>query len=413
MIQGSIRTASVEQAEVQSLGPEGFMRSANQHSYFQNNWDAPPSGDRQRNAHAKPFVVIVDDQSTGRKILERLVLSITPELLVESFTDPHKALERIHDQTPDLILADYKMPIMDGLEFTKRVRAIPACGDVPIIIVTVVQDIQVRYKALEAGATDFLTRPVDQYECQARCRNLLALRKQQKIVKDRANHLENKVVLATEQIRGRERETLLILARAGEYRDHNTGNHVMRMATYTRVVAEKLGFAEVRCDEIELAAPLHDIGKIGIPDSILLKPGKLTEDEHLLMQAHPLIGHEILSGSQSRFIQIGAIIAMGHHEKFDGSGYPKRLRGAEIPLEARIVAVADVYDALTSARPYKAAWPFEEAVAYIRDQAGKHFDPLCVQAFLSQLDEIRAIGQRLRDPSPQGNTDSLPADADV
>jgi two-component system response regulator RpfG len=355
----------------------------------------------------------VDDQSTGRKILERLVLDITPELLVESFTDPHKALERIRDQTPDLILADYKMPIMDGLEFTKRVRAIPACGDVPLVIVTVVQDIQVRYKALEAGATDFLTRPVDQYECQARCRNLLALRKQQQIVKDRAKWLEDQVGLATGQVRGRERETLLILARAGEYRDHDTGNHVMRMAKYARVMAEKLGFTEIDCEEIELAAPLHDIGKIGIPDSILLKPGKLTEGEFQIMQAHPLIGHEILSDSQSRFIQIGALIALGHHEKFDGSGYPKRLRGADIPLAARIVAVADVYDALTSARPYKAAWPFEEAIAYIRDQAGQHFDPLCVQAFLDQIDEIHAIGQRLRDPSPQGNTDSLPADADM
>lgn len=389
------------------------MRSANQHSYLQNNWGAPPFRDRTRNARTKPFVVIVDDQSTGRKILERLVLDITPELLVESFTDPHKALERIRDQTPDLILADYKMPIMDGLEFTKRVRAIPACGDVPLVIVTVVQDIQVRYKALEAGATDFLTRPVDQYECQARCRNLLALRKQQQIVKDRAKWLEDQVGLATGQVRGRERETLLILARAGEYRDHDTGNHVMRMAKYARVMAEKLGFTEIDCEEIELAAPLHDIGKIGIPDSILLKPGKLTEGEFQIMQAHPLIGHEILSDSQSRFIQIGALIALGHHEKFDGSGYPKRLRGADIPLAARIVAVADVYDALTSARPYKAAWPFEEAIAYIRDQAGQHFDPLCVQAFLDQIDEIHAIGQRLRDPSPQGNTDSLPADADM
>ena len=387
------------------------MRSANQHSYLQNNWGAPPFRDRTRNARTKPFVVIVDDQSTGRKILERLVLDITPEVLVESFTDPHKALERIRDQTPDLILADYKMPIMDGLEFTKRVRAIPACGDVPLVIVTVVQDIQVRYKALEAGATDFLTRPVDQYECQARCRNLLALRKQQQIVKDRAKWLEDQVGLATGQVRGRERETLLILARAGEYRDHDTGNHVMRMAKYARVMAEKLGFTEIDCEEIELAAPLHDIGKIGIPDSILLKPGKLTEGEFQIMQAHPLIGHEILSDSQSRFIQIGAVIALGHHEKFDGSGYPKRLRGADIPLAARIVAVADVYDALTSARPYKAAWPFEEAIAYIRDQAGQHFDPLCVQAFLDQIDEIIAIGQRLRDLSPQENTGSLPADA--
>ena len=390
------------------------MQSANQRSYLQDNSDAPLFGGKTNNSPPKPFVIIVDDQSTGRKILEKLVLGITPKPLVESFTDPRKALERIDDQTPDLILADYKMPIMDGLEFTKRVRAIPACGDVPLVIVTVVQDIQIRYKALAIGATDFLTRPVDQHECQVRCRNLLALRKQQQIVKDRAKWLEDQVALATGQVRGRERETLLILARAGEYRDHDTGNHVMRMAKYARAMAEKLGFTEMECEEIELAAPLHDIGKIGIPDAILLKPGKLTADEFQIMQAHPIIGYEILSGSQSRFIQIGAVIALGHHEKFDGSGYPKRLRGAEIPLAARIVAVADVFDALTSARPYKAAWPFDEAVAYIRDQAGRHFDPLCVQAFLDQIDEIRAIGRRLCDPPSQGNsTGSSPADADM
>ncbi len=390
------------------------MQSANQRSYLQDNSDAPLCGGKTNNSSPKPFVIIVDDQSTCRKILEKLVLGITPEPLVESFTDPRKALERIHGQTPDLILVDYKMPVMDGLEFTKRVRAIPACGDVPLVIVTVVQDIQIRYKALAIGATDFLTRPVDQHECQVRCRNLLALRKQQQIVKDRARLLEDQVALATGQVRGRERETLLILARAGEYRDHDTGNHVMRMAKYARAMAEKLGFTEMECEEIELAAPLHDIGKIGIPDAILLKPGKLTADEFQIMQAHPIIGYEILSGSQSRFIQIGAVIALGHHEKFDGSGYPKRLRGAEIPLAARIVAVADVFDALTSTRPYKAAWPFDEAVTYIQDQAGRHFDPLCVQAFLDQIDEIRAIGRRLCDPPPQGNsTGSSPADADM
>lgn len=345
----------------------------------------------------RPLVIIVDDQLTGRKILEELVRSIEPNLEVETYADPYEALERIAQATPDLILTDYKMPAMNGVAFTRHVRSVPGCADVPIVVVTVLDDRSIRYEALEAGATDFLTRPIDQIECRARCRNLLTLRKQQKIIKNRARWLEDQVSVATRQIRVREQETLLRLAKAGEYRDEETGNHVLRMAKFCRLLGEELGLHEAECDELELAAPMHDIGKIGIPDHILLKPGRLTEEEKRIMQTHTTIGFEILKNSQSRYIQKGALIALNHHERYDGSGYPAGLKGLEIPIEARIVAVCDVYDALCSVRPYKAAWSSEAAVQYLTEQSGLHFDPRCVEAFLARIDTVREIQLALAD----------------
>lgn len=345
----------------------------------------------------QPLVIIVDDQLTGRRILEELVRTIDSHLCIEAYGDPYQALERIRRQVPDLVLTDYKMPIMNGITFTRHVRSIPGCLDVPLIMVTIVDDKRIRYEALDAGATDFLTRPIDQYECRARCRNLLTLRRQQKIIRSRAKWLEDQVSVATQQIRTRERETLLRLAKAGEYRDEGTGNHVLRMAKYSRLIAEELGLKEAECDEIELAAPMHDIGKIGIPDAILLKAGELTDDESEIMRSHTVIGHEILKDSPSRYIQLGAIIALSHHERYDGSGYPRGLKDDEIPLAARIVAVADIYDALTSERPYKLAWTNEEAVRFLAKQAGTQLDPQCVTAFLRRIHEARAIHDQLKD----------------
>ncbi len=345
----------------------------------------------------KPTVLIVDDLFTGRKILEELVRTIDPELNVRLCADPREALAWVREHTPDLILTDYRMPAMDGVEFTEHIRAMPACVDVPLVIVTVVEDRRIRYEALEAGATDFLTRPIDQHECRARCRNLLTLRRQQQIIKNRASWLEDQVAQATLQIRVREQETLLRLAKAGEYRDENTGGHVLRLARFSRLLAEELGLDARACDEIELAAPMHDIGKIGIPDNILLKPGKLTAQEFEVMKAHTTIGAEILKDSPSRYIQQGQVIALHHHEKFDGSGYPLGLAGQDIPVTARIVAVADVYDALGSVRPYKPAWSADAVTDYMRTQSGRHFDPQCVRAFFSRFKTIRAIHSQLRD----------------
>ncbi len=344
-------------------------------------------------------VVILDDRATARSLLEGLARSLEPGVVVESYADPYDALEQMQRATPDLIITDYRMPGMDGIEFTRRVRAERTLADVPLIIVTVVEDRQIRYQALENGATDFLTRPIDPQECRARCINLLALRRNQKLVADRARWLEDQVMQATREVRMRERETLLKLAKAGEYRDEETGNHILRMAKYARLIAEALKLTAMECDEIEAAAPMHDIGKIGIPDHILLKPCRHTPDEQKIMRRHPLIGHELLADSPSRYLQMGAVIALGHHERFDGSGYPLGLVGELIPLPARIVAVADVFDALMSKRPYKEAWTFQDALAYIQSERGGHFDPACVRAFELRIDGVAAIMRELGDPA--------------
>ncbi len=253
------------------------------------------------------------------------------------------------------------------------------------------------HAALEAGATAFLTRPIDQIECRTSCRNLLKLHEQQSIIQDRADWLARQVDVATQQIVSREQETLLRLAKAGEYRDEDTGFHVIRMAKYSREIAEELGLGEKECDEIEYAAPMHDIGKIGVPDNVLLKPGKFETAEWQVMQKHTLIGHGILSNSQSRYIQTGSVIALNHHERFDGTGYPNGLAGRDIPLVARIVSVADVFDALVSPRPYKNPWKTEKAQEYLKNNAGTQFDPNCVEAFFERLSNIEIIQKEFSD----------------
>ena len=342
-------------------------------------------------------IIVLDDQSTSRLLLQELVstTNLGGPVDVETFSDPYEALASAKVNAPDLVLTDYKMPRMTGLEFTIRFRKL--YPDVPLVVVTATNDRAIRYQALEAGATDFLTKPVDHTECRARCRNLLTMYRQQKIIKDRAATLEEQVRLVTHDIRLREQETLLRLAKAGEHRDEHTGNHILRMARFSSLIAEHMGLSEEDCRLIETSAPMHDIGKIGIPDGILLKPGKLDADEFEVMQRHTLIGFEILRDSQSKYIQMGATIALAHHEKFDGSGYPAKLAGDDIPLTARIVAVADVFDALTSVRPYKHAWPVQDALQYLITQKEKHFDPQCVEAFLAQFDKIQRVRGELQD----------------
>jgi two-component system response regulator RpfG len=342
-------------------------------------------------------VMVIDDQSISRMILQELIWSLDENIQVEPFSDPVKALEWAKQHTPDLILTDYKMPAMDGVEFTLWVRRIPSCMDIPVIIITCVDDKAVRYRALEAGATDFLNKPIDHHECRARCRNLLVLRQQQQIIKDKARWLESEIEDTTHKITLREQETLLRLARAGEYRDEDTGNHVVRMSRYSRLIAETMGRPSEECEIIEHAAPMHDIGKIGIPDDILLKPGKLTLEERAVMQEHAAIGYRILYDSPSCYLQTGAIIAQSHHEHYDGTGYPHGLQGEQIPLAARIVAVADVFDALVTRRPYKSPWPMQLALDHLVEQKGKHFDPECVEAFLACTSQINSIQNMFAD----------------
>jgi two-component system response regulator RpfG len=342
-------------------------------------------------------VLIVDDESTGRTILSKIVQQVEDDIGVEAFDNPLEALKWLDDNHPDLIITDYRMPEMNGIELTRKIRERPGMLDIPIMVVTVVSEKSVRYDALEAGATAFLTRPIDQIECRTSCRNLLKLHEQQSIIQDRADWLARQVEVATQQVVSREKETLLRLAKAGEYRDEVTGYHVVRMAKYSRQIAEALGLSEMECDEIEYAAPMHDIGKIGIHDDVLLKPGKFEPQEWLTMQQHTTIGHAILSNSQSRYIQTGSIIALSHHEKFDGTGYPHGIVGIDIPLVARIVAVADVYDALVSNRPYKDPWTETDAQDYLEKHSGTQFDPICVEAFFERIETIKNIHLNFND----------------
>jgi two-component system response regulator RpfG len=344
-------------------------------------------------------VLIVDDQLISRMILEQLIRSIGDDTEAVSFSDPVKALDWAKHHHHDLVLTDLKMPNMNGVEFTQWLRNTPSCVDVPVIIITCMDDQTTKYRALEAGATDFLTKPIDHHECRARCRNLLKLRQQQSIIRDRARWLENEITQKTRELQLREKETLLRLAKAGEYRDSDTNGHVLRMANTARLIAETLGRDANYCDIIEQAAPMHDIGKIGVPDRILLKRGKLDHRERAIMMNHARIGYEILRDSPSEYLQFGATIAWCHHEKFNGEGYPRGLKGSAIPLEARIVAIADVLDALLSERPYKAAWPVERALELIRQESGGHFDPECVEAMLINLERIVAS----RDLPDDGN----------
>jgi response regulator RpfG family c-di-GMP phosphodiesterase len=297
----------------------------------------------------------------------------------------------------DLLIVDYMMPDIDGIQFIQQLKQHPERKHLPILMVTADHQSDVRYRALEAGANDFLTKPIDRIEFNSRVRNMLALRSSLVLLADRAAHLASEVHLATAEIRSREREMVMRLARAAEFRDPETGAHIQRMAHFSCLIAENLGWKGGDLEMLLEAAPMHDVGKVGTPDAILLKPGRLTGEEFEVMKQHATIGWKILNDSTSPVLQMAAEIALSHHEKFDGTGYPHGKAGAAIPLTGRIVAVADVFDALTSVRPYKPAWEVERALDLLREGRGTHFDPDCVDAFMARLDDVAKIRERYTD----------------
>jgi len=331
-------------------------------------------------------IVIVDDQTSARTMLRHILEDIGPELDVRDFGDPLEALEWCSHNRPDLMLLDYRMPGLDGLEFARRFRVPLAHRDVPIVLVTVVGDEPIRQAALDAGVIDFLVKPIRPRELRARCRNLLQLRQQSESVKQRALSLEQRLLSSMHEIEERERETLSRLARAIEYRDAGTSAYLERMARIAGLLAEALGLPEDEVRTIELSAPLHDIGKIAIPDAILLKAGPLEPHEQEQMRRHPRIGYQLLADSHNRFIQTSALIALHHHEHYDGSGYPDGLAGEAIPIEARLIAVVDAYDAITAHRPYRAPVPHHRTMAMLEAEQGARTDPQAFTVFARMIE---------------------------
>jgi putative two-component system response regulator len=334
--------------------------------------------------------LLVDDSRSALDFLKRL---IEADGLVQAtaFLDPLQAIATARERDFDIVLVDYEMPKMDGITFIRELRSLPKFADIPIVMVTSIQTDEVRLKALEAGATDFLPKRPQAMEMNVRLRNLIKLGAAVRKLNNQAAHLAIEVAAATQKLQEREEEIILRLALAVEYRDNDTGEHTLRVAKYSRIIAEELGLSPRLCRDIYLAAPLHDVGKVAIPDGILLKPGKLDGDEMAIIRTHAAIGGRILADSHCELIQLGAIIAGNHHERWDGSGYPNGLKQLEIPIAARIVTVADVFDALTTKRPYKEAMPLPKAREYLEDKKEIEFDPACVDAFLSRWEDVASI----------------------
>lgn len=351
-------------------------------------------------------VLIVDDDPTNLKLFSQLLAAI-PDLNPIEESDPLQALAWCGSNDPDLVLVDYMMPVMNGLQFLQKFRALPGKATIPVIMATADNDNEVRYAALQMSANDFLTKPVNKIELRARVTNMLALRRSQLQLATRADWLADEVLRATAEIVAREHEAIHRLTRATEFRDPETGEHLLRMANYSRLIASNLGLSTAEQDLVRDAAPMHDIGKVGIPDHILFKPGRLNEAEQTVMRTHAEIGSDILKGSSSPLLQNASMIALTHHEKYDGNGYPNGLIGESIPLYGRIVAVADVFDALTSARPYKTAWEIDRAAALIQSEAGRHFDPACVAAFFRDWDGVMHIYNQFRDEGRDAGSNRL------
>ncbi|MBD3669577.1 MAG: response regulator [Gammaproteobacteria bacterium] len=342
-------------------------------------------------------ILIVDDQPANVMLLEKM-LSSAGFAEVDSTTDSRLVTEMYEQKKYDLVLLDISMPFMNGFDVMEALRDIERESYVPVLVLTAQTDRDTRIKSLELGAKDFLTKPFDRLEVLTRIRNMLDVRLLHNQVRDQNKVLEQKVRERTQEVNETRLEVIRRLGRAAEYRDNETGLHIIRMSKYSQRIASATGMTDVEAEDILNASPMHDIGKIGIPDSILLKPGKLDAQEWEIMQTHTNIGAEILSGHTSSLMQMAREIAISHHEKWDGSGYPNKLAGDNIPLTGRIVAIADVFDALTTERPYKEAWSVDDAMNLLQEQRGKHFQPDLVDLFSDILDDILDIRAQHMEP---------------
>ncbi len=347
-------------------------------------------------------ILVVDDEANNRLLLSRMLSHLGHES-VEA--ENANAALQVLDRSFDLVLADVMMPPgPDGFELTKMIRSNLETQDIPIIIVTTLSEREDRLQAVESGANDFITKPVDLVELKVRTRSMLKQKVQHDEIKRYQAELLNIVDERTRALKQTLQdldkahiETIQHLSAAAEYKDDDTAAHIRRMSGYATLVAKHCGLSQKEVDFIKICSPMHDIGKIGIPDNILLKPGKLTGEEWTIMKTHTDIGGRILRQGDSDYMKMGAVIAMSHHEKWDGSGYPAGLSGKDIPLEGRICAVADVFDALTSRRPYKEPFSVEKSIAIMKEGRGSHFDPQLLDYFTDNLNEVIAIKEKYQD----------------
>ena len=336
-------------------------------------------------------IISIDDNKTNLLIIESYAKNLS--LQIDSFLEPKEALVASSNIEYDLVIVDYMMPEINGLEFIQEFRK--NNPEIPIIMLTAVgDDMQLQIKALEYGANDFLSKPINAPAFKARIINMLKLRKSQLLLKNKAMLLQEEVDKATLRLKESELETLQMLGKTAEYKDPETNAHTQRVSHYCKILARAYGLDENLQDIIFYASPFHDLGKIGIPDRILLKPGKLDADEYEIMKKHSQIGYEILKGSKSKYLKAGGVIAYNHHEKYDGTGYPNGLRGENIPIFGRITAIADVFDALTSIRPYKKAWSVDEAFNLLIEEKNRHFDPILVDLFIKNKEDVMNIHKK-------------------
>lgn len=332
--------------------------------------------------------ISVDDEPSNLLLIEAMAKSL--DVNVVSYSSGKEALKAAQNEDFDFAFVDYNMPEIDGVTLLKEFRKI--FPEIPIIMITAVQnESDLKLRAIEAGATEFMNKPLSLPEFKARVGNLLKLRRAHLLLEDRALLLEEEVKKATGSILRREYETLSILGRVSDFKDEETGAHISRVAYYSKFLAALAGLPKEQQEIIFYASPLHDIGKIGIPDNILRKPGALDDEELNIMRRHPAIGSMILKEAESRYLQAGEIISRTHHERWDGTGYPRRLKGEDIHIYGRIVGICDVFDALLSRRVYKEPWSKEDVLDYYNEQKGKQFDPRFAELLIGAFDEMYEI----------------------
>lgn len=366
----------------------------------------------QDNATANAKIMIIDDEQLVIRVVKRFLASEGYSDFI-TINDPRDAFKALKSEKPDVVLMDIMMPHLTGLDLLRYRQRTPEFQHIPFIILSATSENQIKRDALRLGATDFLAKPVDPSDLTVRVKNALMVKRHHDHLSNYAIELERQVRTRTRQIERSREQIIHCLARAAEYRDNETGTHVIRVGKYCRVVAEELGFGEDYCHQIEMAAQLHDVGKIGIPDAVLLNPGRLDKEEFEVMKNHCSLGCEIMEplaessgevvrqhtdvggfimdGVDSPMLELAALIARTHHEKWDGTGYPKQLKGDQIPIEGRICCVADVYDALCSERPYKQAFPIQKCLEIMLSERGTRFDPIVLDAFFRRLSDIEKI----------------------